>query len=114
VGAVLPVVALAALHIYDLSLAVLLGMLFPSLVQERTATPFFAMILHLFLLIVPVLQAVVVYTASRAVTESVLVFLLLNATSLVFMIAICEGTVRALWGQLVRALDISPADAAAL
>ncbi len=111
VGVAIPVVALGMLHYYDIALAGLLGVLFPSLTRERTATPFFATGLHLLLLMVPILQALVGYSWLLSVSTNTWVFLLGNALNVLLMVLLCEGVARLLWGRLLTALDVSPVDA---
>ncbi|MEM6285197.1 MAG: hypothetical protein AAF787_23595 [Chloroflexota bacterium] len=110
-GAVIPIVALWVFHFYDIALAALLGMLFPALTRERTVTPAFAMVFHLFLTVLPVVLFAAGYSLSLVLTNRALPFLLLNGVNALVMIIVCEGTARVLWRRLVDTLDVAYPDA---
>ncbi|MEL7233293.1 MAG: hypothetical protein AAGK74_02275 [Chloroflexota bacterium] len=111
-GVAIPVGVMWVFHFYDIALSALLGMLFPAMTRERTVTPPFAMVLHLLLTVVPIVQFAAGYSLIVAFTDGVLPFLLLNAINAVVMMALCEGVARVLWRRLVNTLDVAGADAA--
>jgi len=113
IGVLLPIVALGLLHLYDLALAPLLGILVASTLPERNATPIFAAMLHLLLLIISLVIVLVGHTIVSSVSPNVPVFLALSVLNLLPLLLFCEGTTRLLWSRLQRVLAVSPADAVA-
>jgi len=113
-GVVIPVAVLWVFHFYDIALAALLGMLFPAITQERNVTPAFAMVVHLFLTVLPIVQFSAGYTAIVRLTDGVALFLALNTVNALVMIVMCEGVARVVWARLLETLDVSPANAATI
>lgn len=112
-SAVIPLVGLWALHHYDISLSVLIGILVPAVTRDRNTTTVFATSLHLFLLMLPVVQVVLGFRWALIVGEaSYPLFLVLSLVNITVMVALCEGMARLLWHRLLITLDVAPADAA--
>jgi hypothetical protein len=112
-SAAIPLVGLWALHHYDISLSVLIGVLVPAVTRDRNTTPIFATSLHLFLLMLPAVQAVMGFQwALNLGGANYPLFLVLSVVNIAVMVALCEGVARLLWHRLLLTLDVAPAEAA--
>lgn len=104
-----PMLMLAWLKLYDLTLAPILGLWFAHNFKESNVMPFVAGFTHLLLVFTPAFLVIV--TQQQLATTGVVLFYVGSLLNLVLLVLLCELIVRVGWRMLCRTLGITQQDA---